>query len=245
MQKICLVIPCYNEAERLDRISIEAFTEQNPFIFFLGVNDGSNDETIDIWMELSKNHPSKISVLNLLQNRGKAESVRLGLLHAVNWQQFDYIGYFDADLATPLEEVKWFLYFSGGLLQHSLIMGSRLARLGSKINRKIMRHYMGRIFATFISIILDLRVYDTQCGAKLIKAEIIPSIFEKPFISKWFFDVEILARIKKKIGKDNTVKQILEVPLRTWNDIHGSKLKLIDFFKAPYDLWRIWLTYKS
>jgi dolichyl-phosphate beta-glucosyltransferase len=237
--------PCYNEAERLDRVSLENFALQNPFVSFLGVNDGSQDQTLQVWNALSKKFPSQISVLNLPRNKGKAEAVRLGLLHALNWQSFDYIGYWDADFSTPLEEVKWFIYFSEGVLRHSLIMGSRLARLGSTVKRKMMRHYLGRIFATLVSVILDLKVYDTQCGAKLIKTEIIPSIFEKPFISKWFFDVEMLARLKKKIGHETAGEQILEVPLRTWTDIYGSKLKLSDWLKTPYELWRIWLTYKT
>jgi dolichyl-phosphate beta-glucosyltransferase len=243
MKKICLVIPCYNEAERLDLITLEGFARKNPFIFFLGVNDGSEDQTLEIWNELYQKYPSQINILNLHQNRGKAEAVRLGLLSAYNWQSFDYIGYWDADLSTPLEEVEWFEYVSGGV-QYSLIMGTRLARLGSKINRNIIRHYLGRIFATFVSIILDLKVYDTQCGAKLIKTEIIPTLFENPFITKWFFDVELLSRLKKKIGKENVEEQILEVPLRKWSDIHGSKLKFKDVLKVPYDLWRIWLMHR-
>ena len=124
-------------------------------------------------------------------------------------------------------------------MTHQMIMGTRVARLGANVERKIMRHYLGRIFATVIANILKIRIYDSQCGAKLIHAGIVREIFDKPFISRWFFDVEVLFRLLRNRESECSLPEILEVPLRTWREIGGSKLKLSDFIKAPLELWRI------
>jgi hypothetical protein len=122
-------------------------------------------------------------------------------------------------------------------------MGARWQRLGAEINRNTTRHYFGRFFATLASIILDLKVYDTQCGAKVIHHSLIDSITNEKFISKWLFDVEILARIIKQHGKNKTEASIIEYPLSKWTEIGGSKIKLLDLLKVPIELLHIYRKY--
>jgi len=69
-------------------------------------------------------------------------------------------------------------------------------------------------------------------------------LLDRPFLSKWFFDVEILARLIKKYGKDKTYEIALEIPLLIWNEIGGSKLKIMDFIKVPLELLKIKRFYK-
>lgn len=178
------------------------------------------------------------------KNSGKAEAVRTGILKAAKETNADYIGFWDADMSTPLQEINWFIEFSGGNLHHDIVMGSRISRLGSNIDRKMMRHYLGRVFATFTSVILKLKVYDTQCGAKLFKREIADSLFNNPFRSAWFFDVELLARFIKIYGHSKTYEKVLEVPLTQWEEVKGSKLKALDFLKVPFELLKIKRHYK-
>ena len=244
MQKICIIIPCYNEEKRLNIGALKDFMQNHPHISFLGVNDGSKDRTESLLSELQKEFKNQFEALNLQKNGGKAEAVRQGILHAVQQDNFDYLGYWDADFSTPLSELDHFVAFSGGHLSHSIIMGSRIARLGSRVQRKMMRHYLGRIFSTLTSRVLNLRVYDTQCGAKLIAANEAKDLFEKPFVSKWFFDVEVLARFIVKYGRKKTYTHILEVPLNEWVEVGGSKLKVMDFIKVPLELLKIRRHYK-
>ena len=75
------------------------------------------------------------------------------------------------------------------------VFGSRIRRLGAAITRDPLRHYFGRVFATLASMVLDLAVYDTQCGAKLFRVnDDLRRAFGHVSL-RWIFDVELLARI--------------------------------------------------
>lgn len=115
-----------------------------------------------------------------------------------------------------------------------------------------MRHYLGRIFATCVSIVLNLPVYDTQCGAKLFKAgPELGQVMKEPFQTKWIFDVEIYARFLKLLDhfSDTTnipwQEKFYEMDLKSWEDVSGSKLKGTDFLAAFFDLLKIHRIYKN
>jgi glycosyltransferase involved in cell wall biosynthesis len=236
-----MVIPCYNEEKRLQVHLFLQFLNENKNYAFLFVNDGSKDNT---WNLLQKNATENecFFALNLEKNGGKAEAVRKGMLYAAENYEVDYIGFWDADLATPLFEIPCFV----NIMQEydcEMITGLRLMRLGARVMRKGTRHYLGRIFATTASKILKLPVYDTQCGAKLYKKQIVTPLFKTDFITKWLFDVEILARYIKLFGRNKAIEEIYEYPLHQWEDIIGSQLKIKDFIKAPFELFKIKKSY--
>jgi len=239
-QSTLIIISCYNEAIRLPQQAFVDFIDQNPNIHFLFVNDGSTDDTAELIESLCERSP-QFNFYHCDKNQGKAAAIREGVLQIKDPFQYEYVGYFDADLATPLSEVPYFLSEIEKRNPKPLfVMGSRLARMGAVIERKAHRHYLGRVFATFVSWVLGLPVYDTQCGAKLIHTSIVFKLFEKPLITKWLFDVELLARMKRSIGKKKMFETVLEIPLNEWREIEGSKLKLTDFLKAPWELFKIW-----
>ena len=219
------------------------FAMTNGEVDFLFVNDGSSDVTGNMLVQLCKDIP-QFTFLDKGLNRGKAAAIREGVLSLKDSDAYDYIGYFDADLATPLSEIPYFLAeIEKRTPRPVFVMGARIARLGAKIERKARRHYFGRVFATFASNVLKLPVYDTQCGAKLIHSAVVFDLFKDPLITKWLFDVELIARLKKKIGLQRVKEQVLEIPLNEWRDVAGSKLRIKDFLKAPFELLKIWKTY--
>ena len=240
---LIIVIPCFNEEKRFPLNEIKSFFEQerelNMEVLF--VNDGSQDGTINILQELKSNYPL-VSILDIKENVGKAEAIRQGMLSISN-KDFEYFGYLDADLATPIEEILNLLHYSNS--KYKMIIGSRIKLLGfTLIKRSKRRHYLGRIFATFASMALSIPIYDTQCGAKLLRKEIVPHIFQDRFISKWLFDIEIIFRLKALMEDKKPEEYILEMPLKKWTDIGGSKVKILSFLIAPYQLLRIYLKYK-
>lgn len=245
MQKVCLIIPCYNEENRLNVKAFSDFLQKYNNLTFCFVNDGSMDRTIEILNLIKKDNNERIIVLHLNTNSGKAEAVRKGVLYAMELNLFEFIGYWDADISTPLEELCFLLepFFKNENVQ--FVLGSRMKRLGSSINRKTMRHITGRIFSTFSSMILNLPVYDSQCGAKIFRSKISRILFEDAFVSKWLFDVELLARFKNHFGLLQTLQSCYEVPLSKWNEVGGSKLRFGHFMKVPFDLFKIYFHYNK
>jgi dolichyl-phosphate beta-glucosyltransferase len=247
MIKCIIVVPCYNERERLDTMAFRAFAARNPAVSFLFVNDGSTDGTHELIDLLSREDGDHFQALHLERNAGKAEAVRQGVRHALRLEP-SYVGYWDADLATPLEAIPEFVTHLDTHPGVEVLLGARVRLLGRQVERRPARHYLGRVFATVASAVLGLNVYDTQCGAKLFRvSRTTERLFEQPFASRWIFDVEILARylhLHSAADPRMVGEMIHEFPLRCWKDIAGSKVRLGDFVKAFFELWaihRAWL----
>ncbi|HVE72463.1 MAG TPA: glycosyltransferase [Thermoanaerobaculia bacterium] len=242
---LILVVPCYNEERRLPVDELRAFTLPGTRVEMLLVNDGSRDGTLSLIESLQKEDPQKFSVLNLERNSGKAEAVRRGILAAMD-RKPDLVGFWDADLATPLRELDDFLNIFQSRPEIEMVFAARVRLLGRSISRNPRRHYVGRVGATLISSSLGLAVYDTQCGAKLFRvSDRMREIFGQPFLSRWIFDVEIIARFVRQRGRDDAARAIYELPIRTWHDVKGSKVRSTDFIRALNDLWKIHRAYKK
>ena len=240
---ITIIIPCFNEAARLEPEPFLSFLKDTANIHLLFVDDGSKDETISRLEVLRQQVSDRISLLKLPQNQGKGEAIRQGVIHAAN-APITHIGYWDADLATPLTAVPEFVEFTSPIYNKKMICGARVLRLGAQISRHWYRHYPGRIAATCISIILGLPFYDTQCGAKLIEKELAVKIFADPFVNPWLFDVELVARIVVLYGRKQAAQLIYELPLSSWTDVDGSKVSLGYLMRVPYELLRIYWRYR-
>jgi prepilin-type N-terminal cleavage/methylation domain-containing protein/prepilin-type processing-associated H-X9-DG protein len=284
-----LVVPCFNEAVRLDLDAFQSFAAQQQDVRFLFVNDGSVDDTLAVLEVLLESNPDQFLVLDLKRNVGKAEAVRQGMLYALGqatnakmtnakmgqapnvvfgartakmgqapnvvfgaspiFARPAFVGYWDADLATPLEAIVEFRDVLRLRPEIELLMGARVQLAGRSIQRHGMRHYLGRCFATAASWTLGMNVYDTQCGAKLFRVtDTTAGLFVSPFRSRWIFDVEILARMLTRRGsRDETGRAswLYEYPLRQWRDVAGSKVRPCDFARALPDLWRIGWEYRG
>ncbi len=246
MPTTTLVVPCYNEAARLDVREFTRFAATNTDTSLILVNDGSRDDTLRVLDQVRASQPDRVSVYDLPKNSGKAEAVRLGMLQALDTNA-DLIGFWDADLATPFDALATFIDLFASRAALEMVIGSRVRLLGRTIDRRAIRHYAGRAFATAASLTLQLPVYDTQCGAKLFRASPrLRQVLANPFLSKWVFDVEIIARYGALAGRyDPTALRdaIYEFPLLEWRDVKGSKLRSRDFVKAGLDLVKIYGAY--
>lgn len=238
-----LVVPCYDEAARLPVDDFARAVSDREDLRLLFVDDGSRDGTRGVLDALAARLPDRVGVLALPTNRGKAEAVRLGVLRAFEAPDVEAVGFWDADLATPLDAVDRFLAVLDARPEVEIVLGSRVALLGHDIGRDARRHYVGRIGATGASALLGLPVYDTQCGAKLFRARPrIVALWRRPFLTRWAFDVELLARWLEAASpaeRRSAGRFIVELPLTTWHDVPGSKLRWSDVLRAPLDLLRI------
>lgn len=235
-QSPVIVVPCFNEERRLDE---GAFIDlvATGILRLLFVNDGSDDGT-DVILERLIQKSDAITMLELPRNCGKGEAVRRGLQMAVQ-SGTPIVGYFDADLATPGSELLRMLSILDENPDLAAVFGSRIARLGSHIERSAFRHYTGRIFATAASLALGVAVYDTQCGAKVLRVnENLRAAIQAPFRSAWSFDVLLCQRLLD--GTEHLpglpAESLLEMPLERWSDRSGSKVDLLGSFRALHDV---------
>jgi dolichyl-phosphate beta-glucosyltransferase len=237
-----IVVPCYNEERRFRATAFDDYLAAHDDVGFVLVNDGSVDGTLGILLELQRRWSDRIQVIDQQPNQGKAEAVRAGMIHAAH-AGADYIGYFDADLATPLAAIEEFVAILDRTARIDIVLGARVALLGRDIRRRSIRHYLGRVFATAASLVLAVPVYDTQCGAKLLRARTALSagLFDRPFGSRWIFDVELIARYLTGSGSQ---EGLYEQPLREWTDVGESTVKARDFLRAGGEMAAIYREYQ-
>jgi len=232
---VTVVVPCFNEAGRMDPATFLAVTA-TPGVFALFVDDGSTDATPTL-LDDAVAERSSAAVLHLGVNGGKGEAVRVGMLDAID-RGARVVGYLDADGATAPEE--WLRLV--GVLETSgvdAVLGSRVAMLGYDIDRRRVRHYGGRVFATLAAVALGRPVYDTQCGAKVfaVTPRLAASLVE-PFRSRWVFDVELLQRLMAPASTADPTPpaEVVEEPLRAWADRPGSSLSAWGTIRAMVDV---------
>ncbi len=231
-----IVVPCFDEEKRLDPRAFADLAASGR-VSLLFVDDGSTDGTTEILHDLRDSAPA-VDVLGLPANQGKGEAVRRGLLRAIE-SGSTVVGYYDADLATPPDELLRIVDHLLARPDVALVMGSRVRLLGRSIVRSPARHYLGRIFATLASLVLELPVYDTQCGAKVMRVSpALARALERPFRSSWIFDVELIGRLLAGEGKVEPVPAtaFAEVPLQEYRNVRGSKIGARDMARALADL---------
>lgn len=240
--KTGIIIPCYNEEKRLNQEAFVSFIKENEDYHLCFVNDGSTDKTLNVLYVMKEQAPHAISIVDVKKNSGKATAVRAGARFLYNKSHITNIGFMDADLSTDFRDFK-------DLVQtlkrenKMVVFGSRNALGSGAIERNVMRNVFSKFIKQFILLILGLPIRDTQCGAKVFTRSIVPVAYEKAFVSKWLFDVEIFLRLKNHLGKENTMKHIFEQPLMRWIHVDDSKLGIKDALEIPGRLAHIWLNY--
>lgn len=238
-----VVIPCYNEEKRLSSNEFKQFVNSNLGYHLCFVNDGSKDNTLDVLYELKNGNEGRISIYNCEQNGGKAEAVRLGMLHLAKQQQFDYIGFLDADLSTNFEDFDA-LVDTIKDSNFKIVSGSRITRMGADIAKESARAIISKTINLIIRKTLGMNFKDTQCGAKIMTKDVVETTFQTKFLTKWLFDVEIFMRMRKIHGLETAKTLLCEKPLDRWIHMDGSKLSFKDSFKILGQIGQIAVHYK-
>ena len=214
---LSVVIPAYNEDERLPRTLArlhEYYSAQDYPFDVVVVSDGSRDRTADFVREFSVTHPH-FSVVEYQPNRGKGYAVRKGMLEA----QGDLVLFCDADLATPQEETEKLLaHINQGA---DVAIGSRPLR-ESKLEKRqpLYREMLGRLFNHAVQLLAIKGIDDTQCGFKLFTRGASQEVFSRCKLDGFSFDFEALM-VARDLGY-----RIDEVPIR-WSHQEGSKVVLL------------------
>lgn len=240
-----IVIPCYNEANRLKLSDFQSFILKNPKYTLCFVNDGSSDDTLNVLkgfqkklMSLHRGMETQLLIHDMPKNEGKAAAVKAGVNYLLENTNIQNVGFVDADLATGFED---YLNLVDTLENKNLdaVLGSRKLDVGLDMERSAFRQAASFAFGKFINGIIGLDIKDTQCGAKVFSRSIATEVFRENFQSKWLFDVEILIRIKNHLGKNRAMNFVNEVALSKWEEVEGSKITLKDSIQFPIQLCQI------
>jgi glycosyltransferase involved in cell wall biosynthesis len=228
---VLIVIPAFNEADRLPRYLDQLLPELGKLdqleIRCVVVDDGSGPGQLDRFEgDLEKRRkpfPLLLPLIQLSKNRGKGGAILAG------WNETgpaDFYSFLDADGAVPPSEVARLILQAVACSPPRSLFASRIRLLGKRVERKLTRHLLGRIFATLIGTFICREVYDSQCGFKLIPAGHWNCIRKGVQENRFAFDVELLAALLQ-----NSL-QVEEIPI-CWIDVPGSKISLI---KDPWNM---------
>ena len=222
-----IVIPARNEAQRLPRTLLRTieYLEAQPYSSSVVVIDnGSFDHTADL---TSKTWSARVPVhLTGCARPGKGAAVRRGILTS----QADFVGYMDADMATPIETLDLVM----PLLKKNLaVVGSRRMSGAVLAQRQPPHRALGGMIFRAMSQRILRELTDTQCGFKFFAGDLARTVARQLTIDGFAFDVEMLS-IMSAMGVE-----IIEVPV-IWTDAKGSKLDAMrDGARAAMDLYRL------
>lgn len=233
---LSVVVPCYNETERLGKMLDEAvlfLQEKYPNKYeILIVDDGSKDGTAAYALEVAntlKLEPHVLKVVKLSKNRGKGGAVRHGLLHGSG----KYMLFADADGATQFSDVqKLFDNFKKDDDTAAVAIGLRahMVNTDAVVKRSFIRNFLMYGLHTLVYIFGIRKIQDTQCGFKMFNRAAVQSIFPHMHTERWIFDVEVL------LLADMQQIPIAEVAV-SWQEVDGSKVDLAkDSIQMAVDL---------
>lgn len=221
--KYSIIIPAYNEENRIGRLLSSLSDPQAEFIF---VCDGS-DQTPEVIRDFSDKHPGIIVKCLIFHERlGKGGGVYAGFRAATS----PLVGFMDADNSTHYSEM---LRLIAAIGEYDGVIGSRhMPGSQIKIHQSLSRRLQSRAFNYIIRLLFTLPFYDTQCGAKIFRKEAIDRVMPSLCAKGFEFDVELLWQMRK------AGLQVIEIP-SVWNDAGDSRLQTSDAFSMFTTLLRL------
>ncbi len=218
--RIVIIIPCFNEAERLDLSYFNKLSriQDTTWVF---VDDGSIDSTSKILKNYSKKKNIVYTKIN--HNVGKSNAIAYGMNYASSKiMNIGWIGFLDSDGAFATSDVESIIKMTSSFKKYDALYSSRVKMAGRDIKRNNARHIIARLTTSLFGLVWEDIPYDTQSGFKLYRySDNFVLTIIKPFRTKWFFDVELSIRLSKYKKKNINV---WEEPVLSWVDVPGSKI---------------------
>jgi len=225
---LSILFPAHNEALRLPQAlqQAEDFIARQPFACeLIIIENASVDETLQIARDFASQHNYVTVVHEDLPGKGRA--VQRGMLLAKGTYRFVC----DVDLSMPITEITRFL--PPQRADYEIAIGSREAPGAHRYDEPPYRHTVGRVFNSFVRLLILPELNDTQCGFKCFTAPAAETLFPLMTIYGWTFDVEILAIARQMHYR------IVEVPI-PWYYRANSKIHVLrDSAHMALDLLRI------
>lgn len=204
-----IVVPAYNEADRLPALLADLLPRLDPIEDEVVIaDDGSTDNTSAVAARLLRDRAHHI--VRSDNNRGKGAALRAGVAAA----RGRTIVFVDADNATDLEALEPLI---AELDQHDVAIGSRRAATSTVADGSAHRRWMARGFNLMVRRLTGLSLADSQCGFKAFRGPAARLLFHLSEIDGFAQDVEVLD-LATSLGMT-----VAEVPVQ-WRAVPGSKV---------------------
>ena len=224
---LSIVIPAYNEAERLPATldQLAGFLRGEEYAAeIVVVDDGSDDGTPTVVGQTAGGTPLRLIVA---PHRGKGAAVRRGMLAASG----DVRLMCDADLSMPPHELpKLLAALAAGA---DVALATREGAGARRIGEPYLRHLMGRVFNTLVRLLAVPGLQDTQCGFKAFTAASAELLFAPATIDGFGFDVGVLYLARKR------GLRLAEVPIAWYYQPSSRVSPLRDTIRMVRDLLRV------
>lgn len=201
---LTVIIPAYNEEKRIGAMLDDYLQYFQGRARFLVVVNGTTDHTLDVVQGYAKRFPGMVDCHEIREGVGKGGALVEGFRRVTS----EWVGYADADGATPAEDFNLLLE---ELADADGAIASRFLPQ-SRIQRTLMRRVIGWTFRLLERLIIGLPYQDTQCGYKVFRRTMIERILPALTIRNMAFDVQLLALLHRERAR------IREVPVR-WREI--------------------------
>lgn len=216
--QLSIVIPAYNEERRIGPMLEEYlpyFVDRyGKEVELIVVINGTRDRTEEVVRAKAERYPQlQVVVEKAAIGKGGAIMRGLGLARG------DLVGFVDADGATPPQSFQDLVDRIG---MAGVIIASRWIK-GAEVSPKqpLSRRVASRIFNWMVRNIFGVKIHDTQCGAKLMRREVVTTVLPRlEEMARWAFDVDLLFEAHRE------GYAIIETPT-VWHDRDGSRLRVV------------------
>ncbi len=228
---LSIIIPIFNEERYLEKLFLDIssyFNDDN--IEVIAVNDGSNDQSLDILEKLKKkDFKFNFKLININKNSGKGLAVREG----AKISSGKYILLQDADLELDIKDAKEIYDTILNNKSINCIFGSRYVSGKLKKHNYFINMFIGRLNTFLFNILFGQSLSDIHCGLKIFHRD----VYNK--INLTFNDFGLEIDIASQIIKNNFYIYEVGVSYFSRSVKAGKKITWVDGIKSYYYLFKV------
>jgi dolichol-phosphate mannosyltransferase len=196
-----LVIPAHNEERRIGQSlkdHLDFWTQKLDDDFLISVvANNCSDKTVAVVSQIAAQYPGTLRVIDIPERIGKGGALIRGFEQA----NARFIGFVDADSSVKSDDLYEMFQYVQARPACDGVIGSRYAgkKMGKQnAKRSVMAHVRSRVFNLLVKILFGMKFTDTQCGAKIFRAEALHAVLPLVTTTDMAFDVDLLLQLHRK-----------------------------------------------